>query len=70
MTLEDDTGNINVVVFKATSQQQKQPFLTSSLLKINGIVESKDNVIHVIAGKLTNITHLLSEFKARSRNFH
>lgn len=69
MTLEDDTGNINVVVWKGTAQQQKQAFLTSSLLKVNGIVEREGDVLHVIAGRLTNITELLADFKGKSRDF-
>jgi error-prone DNA polymerase len=69
VTLEDDTGNINVVVWKGTAQSQKQAFLTATLLKVNGIVEREGDVIHVIAGKLTNLTHLLADFKGKSRDF-
>jgi error-prone DNA polymerase len=68
MTLEDDTGNTNVWYlghFETTSLFNRQ------WLKINGIVEREGKVIHVIAGKLTNITPLLAEFKAnKSRDFH
>jgi error-prone DNA polymerase len=69
MTLEDDTGNINVVVWKGTAQQQRQAFLTASLLQVKGIVEREGDVIHVIAGKLTDITYLLADFKGKSRDF-
>ncbi|NQZ09696.1 MAG: error-prone DNA polymerase, partial [Algicola sp.] len=69
VTLEDDTGNINVVVWKGTAQSQKQAFLTATILKVNGIVEREGDVIHVIAGKLTNLTHLLADFKGKSRDF-
>lgn len=69
VTLEDDTGNINVVVWQGTMRQQKQVFLTSSILQINGIVEREGDVIHVIAGKLTDLTHLVEGFTGKSRDF-
>jgi error-prone DNA polymerase len=70
VTLEDHTGNVNVVVWAATAQAQKRAFLSSRILKINGIVEREGRVIHVIAGKLTDLSSLLSELNAPSRDFH
>ena len=70
MTLEDDTGNINVVVWSGTARAQKQAYLTAKILKVKGIVEKADNVVHVIAGKLEDLTPLLGELKTQSREFH
>jgi len=70
VTLEDHTGNVNVVVWQATARMQKQAFLTAKILKVTGILEREGDVMHVIAGKLTDLTHLLSDFKAKSRDFH
>lgn len=70
VTLEDDTGNINVVLWQGTTRAQKQPFLTAKILQVSGIIEKKDEVIHVIGGKLTDLTHLLEGFSAKSRDFH
>lgn len=69
VTLEDDTGNINVVVWQGTARAQKQPFLTATILQVNGIVEREGDVIHVIAGKLTDLTEQLHGFKGKSRDF-
>ncbi|AWB67036.1 error-prone DNA polymerase [Saccharobesus litoralis] len=69
VTLEDDTGNINVVVWKATGKEQKKHFLTSKILMVKGILEREGKVIHVIAGKLRDYTHLLTGFNTRSRDF-
>ncbi|MCF2946533.1 error-prone DNA polymerase [Paraglaciecola aquimarina] len=71
VTLEDDTGNINVVVWLATSRAQKQAYLKASILQVKGILERGDgDVTHVIAGKLVDLSHLLSELNTQSRNFH
>jgi error-prone DNA polymerase len=70
MTLEDDTGNVNVVVWKATAKAQKKSFLTAKILKVKGIVEREGQVIHVIAGQLIDLSHLLEDLSTKSRNFH
>ncbi len=69
-TLEDDTGNINVVVWQATARAQKQAYLTSKILEVTGILEKEGEVIHVIAGRLSDKTHLMNKLDARSRDFH
>lgn len=71
LTLEDDSGNINVVVWLATARAQKQAFLKANILKVSGILERGDGgVTHIIAGKLEDLSHLVGELANRSRNFH
>jgi len=71
ITLEDNTGNINVVVWLATARAQKQAYLKSTILQVNGILERGDGgVVHIIAGKLTDLSHLLAELNTKTRNFH
>ncbi|WP_448212933.1 error-prone DNA polymerase [Colwellia sp. MEBiC06753] len=70
VTLEDETGNINVVVWLATARAQKQAFLSAKILKVVGVIEKQQNVIHVIAGRLTDVTPLLEDFEYQSRDFH
>jgi error-prone DNA polymerase len=69
-TLEDDTGNINVVVWQATARAQKQAYLTAKILKVKGILEREGEVTHIIAGRLIDMTEQLSELKVQSREFH
>ena len=69
-TLEDHTGNINVVVWQATARAQKKAYLTAKVLKVKGILEREGEVIHVIAGRLEDLTELLDELKVTSREFH
>jgi len=71
ITLEDDTGNINVVVWLATSRAQQQAYLKSTVLQVKGILERGDgDVTHIIAGKLVDFSHLLEELNNKSRDFH
>ncbi|BES71815.1 error-prone DNA polymerase [Marinobacter nanhaiticus D15-8W] len=69
ITLEDETGNTNVVVWLNTARQQRQPLIKSRLLHVKGILEREGDIVHVIAGKLTDLSHLLGTLKVRSRDF-
>ncbi|MCK8081831.1 error-prone DNA polymerase [Vibrio sp. 1CM24A] len=70
VTLEDSTGNINVVVWGATARAQQQAYLTAKALKVQGILEKEGEVVHVIAGKLIDITDEIVGLKTKSRDFH
>ncbi|KLN66328.1 error-prone DNA polymerase [Vibrio sp. VPAP30] len=69
-TLEDDTGNINVVVWKATARAQKQAYLTAKILQVKGILEKEGDVHHVIAGRLIDMTDKLQGLRSKSHEFH
>ncbi|WP_087016272.1 error-prone DNA polymerase [Thaumasiovibrio subtropicus] len=69
-TLEDDTGNINVVVWAGTARAQKKAYLTAKILRVKGILEREGEVIHVIAGRLEDISGELAALKSKSRDFH
>lgn len=73
ITLEDETGMVNVVIWQATARSQRQPYLTAKLLKVYGTVEIHGDVIHVIAGRLVDGADLLAQLSLaapRSRDFH
>ncbi|MEZ9391835.1 error-prone DNA polymerase [Vibrio splendidus] len=70
VTLEDNTGNINVVVWGATARAQQQAYLTAKALKVQGILEKEGGVVHVIAGKLIDITEEIVGLNTKSRDFH
>ncbi|MDO6762076.1 error-prone DNA polymerase [Agarivorans sp. 1_MG-2023] len=70
VTLEDETGNSNVIVWSATAKAQRQALISSRLLKVHGRLERCDEVIHIIAGKLEDCSWLLADLSVRSRDFH
>ncbi|GAB2657118.1 error-prone DNA polymerase [Vibrio panuliri] len=69
-TLEDDTGNINVVVWQATARAQQKAYLTAKILRVKGILEREGEVTHVIAGRLEDLTDSLHGLQSKSRDFH
>jgi len=70
LTLEDETGSSNIVVWQRTQQQFRLPLMTAQLLLVNGTLETRDNVIHIIAGALYDYTHELQALQVTSRDFH
>ncbi len=70
LTLEDETGNINVVVWKRTQDHFREALLRAQLLLVKGRLETDGRVIHVIAGALQDYSDRLQGFEIRSRDFH
>ncbi len=69
ITLEDETGNISLVVWAATAKAQRKPYLLSNILKAKGVLEYADGVAHVIAGKLEDISSEMKKLQVKSRDF-
>ena len=70
LTLEDETGNINVIVWKQTQAHFRKQLLTGRLLMIKGTVETNHDVVHVVAGALIDLSDQLAEIGVSSRDFH
>ena len=70
LTLEDETGNINVIVWPAIQERYRQSLMTAQLLLVKGTVESRDGVTHVIASALEDCSHHLQALSVQSRDFH
>ncbi|WP_028772711.1 error-prone DNA polymerase [Shewanella waksmanii] len=70
VTLEDETGNINVIVWSATAKAQRQAYLVSKILKVTGVFETQSGVCHIIAGRLEDISDQLGPLNLSSRDFH
>ncbi|MBA5778548.1 error-prone DNA polymerase [Stappia sp. F7233] len=61
MTMEDETGVANVVVWPKVFEQFRAIVLGSRFVKVTGKVQSQDGVIHLIATRLEDMTPLLSD---------
>ncbi|ABI56524.1 error-prone DNA polymerase [Alkalilimnicola ehrlichii MLHE-1] len=70
LTLEDETGQINLVVWKATAEAQRRTLLAARLLMVSGIWERKGAVTHLVAGRLEDWSDWLGALDVRSRDFH
>ncbi len=69
VTLEDEYGWINVVVWRDLAEKQHRELVSTRLLGVRGRVERQGEVIHVIAARLFDYSGLLGELRARSRDF-
>ncbi|PIQ36201.1 MAG: error-prone DNA polymerase [Lysobacterales bacterium CG17_big_fil_post_rev_8_21_14_2_50_64_11] len=69
LTCEDETGLINVIVWHDLALKQRRELLDASVLGVDGVLERKDGVQHLIARRLHNLDDLLAGLDARSRDF-
>ena len=70
LTLEDEDGLVNAVVWRHVAERFRRALLESKLMLIHGHLESQDGVQHVIARRLANIGELLGPLSTSSRDFH
>jgi error-prone DNA polymerase len=70
VTLEDETGCMNVVVWKALVERQRSELLGARLLGVQGVIEREGDVVHLVARRLYDHSSLLGPLAATSRDFH
>lgn len=70
VTLEDETGMVNVIVWRDLAERQRKELLRSNLLTVYGTLERAGEVVHLIAGRLRDQSALLGKLTTRSRDFH
>jgi len=69
VTVEDETGQVNLIVWKALGDRQRRVLLGSRLLGVAGTLQREGDVLHVVAKRLEDRSALLGELDARARNF-
>ena len=69
VTLEDETGAVNVIVWPTLAAEQRKPLLASTLLTVYGVWQREGEVRHLVAKKLVDHTPLLQGLATKSRNF-
>ena len=70
VTLEDETGHVNVIVWANLAKTQRKALLKSKLLCVSGIVQRESSVLHLIARKLEDYSSWLESLPIKSRDFH
>jgi len=70
VTLEDETGFINIVVWRALAEAQHRVLLEAVVMGVDGVLQVSEGVRHVIAKRLHDYSALLPEFAFASRDFH
>jgi error-prone DNA polymerase len=69
MTLEDETGNVNVIVWPSLVEQQRREVLGAPLLGVYGIWQREGEVRHLVAKRLVDMSALLGRLNTHSRDF-
>ncbi len=70
MTMEDETGFVNVVLWKDVFDRHALLAKTSSFLGVTGKIQRASNVVHIVAESLWEPDSIDSPTRARSRDFH
>jgi len=69
VTLEDETGYINLVVWKQIAERDRPALLNARLMGVQGELQIEGQVIHVIARRLVDHTDMLGNLVVTSRDF-
>jgi len=69
ITLEDETGVANLVVWEQVYEKHRRTVLTSSMLGVVGRIQREGDVVHVVAYKLIDLSETLSSLGGREAPF-
>ena len=70
VTMEDETGQANIVVWQSIAEAWRRPLLGARLLEVAGRVQREGDVVHLVAERMADRSALLGALDARSRDFH
>ena len=70
ISLEDETGNVQVIVWKSLREKQRPEVLRVRLMAVHGTWQREGNAKSLIAGRLEDLTPLLGKLATSSRDFH
>jgi error-prone DNA polymerase len=69
-TLEDETGIVNLIVKPDIYDHYRSAARHAALLQADGYVQRNGQVVHVLAKRLHDLSHLIQGYELRSRDFH
>ncbi|MFN2382148.1 MAG: error-prone DNA polymerase [Guyparkeria sp.] len=70
LTLEDEVGTVNVIVWPDRVAEYRQVVVNAHLLEVRGQWQRREGVSHLVARVLVDHSDWLGELPARSRDFH
>lgn len=69
VSLEDETGHINVIVWKSLAEESRQVLRNAQILGVYGVWQREGQVVNLIAKRLVDFTGLLGDLVSQSRDF-
>ncbi|WP_295541742.1 error-prone DNA polymerase [uncultured Thiohalocapsa sp.] len=70
VTLEDETGQVNLIIWNRLAERQRRILLGARLMGVRGEVQREAGVTHVVARQLLDYSQLLGGLLVTSRDFH
>jgi error-prone DNA polymerase len=70
LSLEDETGIVNVILWPQVYEAHRDVALGASLLVVSGTLQNREGVVHVVAQRLHDRSRWLGGLARRSRDFH
>ncbi len=70
VTLEDESGYVNVIVWNDLADRQRKELIGSRLLAVSGEVQREGLVVHILARRLEDLSPLLGRLATSSHDFH
>jgi error-prone DNA polymerase len=70
VTIEDETGSTNLIVWKAVGERYRNALVQSKMLEVAGKLQREGLVMHVIAERLVDRSRLLGSLVTEVRDFH
>lgn len=70
VTLEDETGYVNLIVWNDLADRQRRELIGSRLLAVSGQVQREGRVVHILARRLEDLSPLLGRLTTSSHDFH
>ena len=69
VTLEDETGSINLVLWKNIAEQYASILLGASVIGASGKIQRKGDVLHLLTDQLIDLSYLIDNLTIQSRDF-
>ena len=70
VTLEDETGNTNVIVWRDLAEKERRALVASRLMIVHGKLEHQGPITHLVALHMEDASHLLADLMVVSHDFH
>ena len=70
VSLEDETGNVQVIVWPKATERLRGPLLRARLLAVRGTWQREGEVRNLVASHVEDLTPLLGRLATSSRDFH
>lgn len=70
VTLEDETGSMNLVLRPEIWQKHHRIARQSNAWLVHGVLENRENIIHILVGRIEDVSDRVGSLVQRSRDFH